>query len=139
MRKYSLSAQEQALSGFSDLIVIPSTDLVTNTTTAHVLMALALGDVVQRVLQETKTYVAGPATATGSVGVVGALTTFTAASDLKTAAAKYVAAVASVTPYPTNTAVNMVFNAILGSGAVTAGEIWIWVKVNRAADRNISA
>jgi len=84
--------------GFTHLFILETADFVTNTTTAHVLRALAVGDVVLRVLQETKTYLAGPATGTVSVGVVGALTQFTAASDVKSAAAKYVAAVASVTP-----------------------------------------
>lgn len=139
MKSYTLTNNERAATGFTHLFVIPMADFVTNTTTAHVLTALAVGDVVRGVLQETKTYVAGPATATGSVGVVGALTTFTAASDLKASASKYIAAVASVTPYPTNTAVNMVFNAILGSGAVTAGEVWIWANIQRVGDRDVLA
>jgi len=139
MKTYRLKTLQHTKPGFTHLFILETADFVTNTTTAHVLRALAVGDVVLRVLQETKTYLAGPATGTVSVGVVGALTQFTAASDVKSAAAKYVAAVASVTPYPTNTAVNLVANAVLGSGAVTAGEVWIWANISTAADRDIQA
>lgn len=139
MKRYPLKSLQYTKQGLTDLYILEQSDFVTNTTTAHVLTALAVGDIVHRVIQETKTYLAGPATGTVSTGVVGALTQFTAASDVKSAAAKYVAAVASVTPYPTNTAVNLVANAILGSGAVTAGEVWIWVGISRAAERDVQA
>lgn len=137
MKHYNAKTLEFTKSGFTDLYILETADWVTNTTTAHVLTALAVGDLVLRIFQETKTYIAGPATATVSVGIVGSLTLFTAASDTKTAASKYIAAVASVTPYPVNTAVNMVANAVLGSGAVTAGEVWIWANLSRVGDRDI--
>jgi len=35
--------------------------------------------------------------------------------------------------------VNLVANAVLGSGAVTAGEVWIWANISTAADRDIQA
>lgn len=139
MRHYNLKTLQLTKTGFTDLFIIPYTDLVVNTTTAQVLTALAVGDVVLRVLHETKTYLAGPATGTVSVGIVGSLTLFTAASDVKSAAAKYVAAVASITPYPVNTAVNMVANEVIGAGAATAGEVWIWANINRVADRDVQA
>ncbi len=135
MKHYNIKTLQQPKPGFTDLFVIELADWVKNATTAHVLTALAVGDIVFTAISEVKTAVAGP-TATVSVGVVGALTTFTAASDVATATAvPYVAAVAAVTPYPTNTAVNMVANAILSNVTVTAGEVWIWACISRVGDR----
>ena len=139
MKHYLAKTLNYTKSGFTDLWILQTADWITNATTAHVLTALAVGDAVYRVQHDLVTYLAGPATGTVSVGVVGALTTFTAASDIKSAAAKYVGAVASVTPYQTNTAVNMVANAILGAGAVTAGELWIWANISRLVDRQPEA
>jgi hypothetical protein len=139
MKHYNLKTLQLTKTGFTDLFILSSadTDFVLNATTAKVLTALAVGDVVQRVMSEVKTAVAGP-TATLSVGVVGALTQFTAASDVATGTTvPYVAAVASVTPYPTNTAVNMVANTVISNVAVTAGEVWVWASISRVGDRVI--
>lgn len=137
MKHYNAKTLQFTKPGFTDLWVIELADWIKNATTARVLTALALGDVVTRVVTETRIAVAGP-TATVSVGVVGALTTFTAASDVATGTVvPYVAAVASVTPYPTNTAVNMVSNEILSNVTVTAGEVWIWASISRLADRQL--
>jgi len=139
MRHYKLKTLTETKSGFTDLFIIPLADWVTNTTTAQVLTALQPGDVVYKVLHEVKIFVAGPATATVSIGVVGTLTQFTAASDVKAAPA-YVTAIASVTPYvATPSAINMVANEILGAGAVTAGELWVWANISRVEDRGANA
>jgi len=55
------------------------------------------------------------------------------------AAPAYVTAIASVTPYPVTTAVNMVANEILGAGAVTAGELWVWANISRVEERGANA
>lgn len=137
MKHYNAKTLEFTKAGFTDLWIIELADWVKNATTAHALTSLLLGDVVLRAMSEVVTAVAGP-TATVSVGVVGALTTFTAASDVATGTVvPYVAAVASVTPYPVNTAVGLVANAILSNVTVTAGEVWIWANISRKADRVI--
>lgn len=166
MRKYSGLKLHQTKPGFTHLWVLALADWVKNATTAHVLTALSIGDIVYRVEHEVITAVAGP-TATLSVGVVGALTQFTDASDIATATAvPYVVAKAvgtgfiaassagAVTTALTSTTVgmgasrvpepyviqsgadiNMVANAILSNVAVTAGEVWIYACISRAADR----
>lgn len=139
MKHYNAKTLEFTKPGFTDLFIlsVADSDFVINATTAVKLTSLALGDIVLRVVQEVRTALAGP-TATISTGVVGALTQFTAASDSATGTVvPYVAAVASVTPYPTNTAVNMVANTIIGNTAITAGEVWIWANISRLADRQV--
>lgn len=112
-------------------------DFIINATTAKVLSALALGDRVSDVFTEVITGVAGP-TATLSVGIVGSLTLFTTNADVAAGTVvPYVSAVAAVTPYPVNTAVNLVANMVISNVAVTAGEVWIWAKISRKTDRNI--
>jgi len=95
MRHYRLKTLDQVKTGFTDCYIIALADWVKNATTAHVLTALAVGDVVFRVMTEVKTAVAGP-TATVSIGVVGNLTFFTDASDVATGTVlPYVASKAS--------------------------------------------
>jgi hypothetical protein len=139
MRHYKLKTLEETKAGFSDLWILPFTELVPGATTAQVLTALQPGDVVYRVLLENKTLVAG-VTATVSIGVVGTLTQFTAAVDQTAAGSKYTAAIAAATPYATNTsAINMVANEIVGAGTPTAGEVWVWACISRVEERGANA
>jgi hypothetical protein len=113
MKHYNLKTLQYTKPGFTDLFILELADWVKNATTAHVLTALAVGDIVYRVMSEVKTAVAGP-TATVSVGVVGALTTFTDASDVATGTAvPYVAKKATAGNVGTG------FIAATSGGAVT--------------------
>lgn len=111
VRAYKLAAAQIAATGYTDLFVIDKDTFVINATTAHVLTALAVGDVVRDVMTEVVTAVAGP-TATVSAGIVGSLTLFTPASDVATATA---------VPYVTGKPITVGtgFIAATSGGAVT--------------------
>jgi hypothetical protein len=140
MKAYPLSDSERASTGYTDLFVLELGDIPDNTTVAVTLTTLNIGDVVMpsNMLHEIKTYIAGPATCTVSVGVTGTLTQYTAASDVKSAANKYVTPALAVA-IPRQTAVALVANIIAGSGACTAGEIYIWASIARANARDVAA
>jgi hypothetical protein len=109
MRKYNGLKVHQTKVGFTHLWVLEKSDWVRNATTAHVLTALTIGDIVYRVEHEVVTAVAGP-TATLSVGVVGTVARFTDASDIATATA---------VPYVVAKAAGTGFIAATSGGAVT--------------------
>lgn len=177
MKHYNLKTLARTKSAYTDLFILKyvsstDNDFIKNATTAVVLTALGVGDVVDKVLSEVKTAVAGP-TATLSVGIVGALTQFTPASDIATGTVvPYVAGVAAASVgtgfiaassagavttaltnatsgvvaatgvqsrYAVNTAVNLVANTVISNTTVTAGEVWIWLSIDRLADRVIDA
>jgi hypothetical protein len=136
MRSYTLNQYERAMTGgFTDLYVLKKDDWVPNDTTTYTLCDLNPGDAVYRVLMETKTYLAGPATGTLSVGLDSDPDSMIDDSDIKSAADKYV--VKGNPEAVLQAAGSLVANAILGAGAATAGEVWIWATISRAADRNV--
>ena len=105
------------------------------------LMALAQGDVVfPEVILEVKTPAAGATTLTGSVGITGAVTQFTAASDLKAAAlvGTYVPP-GSTAQYPVVATNKFLVLDLVSTGAnisaLTAGEVWVHVRISRVKDR----
>lgn len=141
MKAYTLTANERAQTGFTDLFVVKAADMTSFSAFQIVLTALAVGDVVYpQVLMETKTYVTGPSGApTASVGIVGTVARFTAASAVASGS-KYVAPATTVAPLANNTAVNMILDLQVGGGdgaAATAGEIWVWAKICRVGERAV--
>lgn len=142
MRHYhAKNCEFVAFSGFSDLYIVQTADMTAFSTTAVTLSNLQIGDVVDTVIQETRTAVVGPTgTPTASVGVTGAVTQFTAATSA--IAVGVVAPLSSVAPYVAAAAIALIANLAAGGGngaAATAGEIWVWARISRQADRNIVA
>lgn len=172
MKHYNLKTLQRTKSAYTDLFILTNADgdFVKNATTGVVLTGLVPGDVVDKLLSEVKTAVAGP-TATLSLGITGTATQFSAATDIATAtAAPYIAGKditvgtgfiaatsgGAVTTALTNatsgvvgltgvqsryvlqsSTTNIIATTILSNVTVTAGEVWIWASIDRAADRVI--
>lgn len=138
--------------GFTDLIVLsfaPTTGFASGdfsggfAVTVNLNSAdLAVGDIVMDAMMEIITPVTGPTgTPTGSLGVTGAATQFTAAKSV-IAAAQQVVGSAFVPYVVAATGKRLVIGYAVGGGdgaVATAGEIWCWFKIWRAADRAIQA
>jgi hypothetical protein len=104
------------------------------------LEGLVAGDCVRGALIEVKTLVTGPTAApTAQVKLGSVVITPTVA--VKTA--NYAVTDNTIVGATTATgATNLVLDLQLGGGdgaAATAGEIWVWVHLNTAADRNVLA
>lgn len=129
---------------FTDLFILTKEDFAEGFDDIQIeLTTLRVGDVLlPPVLLERKTDVAGPTAApTGSVGVTDAPTQFTAAATVEAGDA-YVTGDDSVGPYPVNTEIALIVDLQKGGGdgaAATAGELWVWVNICRAADRAVEA
>lgn len=145
MKHYKLKQEERAGIGFTDLFVVKKADFTeaTNNTAQSVLLtALAVGDLVMNnCLLEVKTNATVLTTATGDLGVTGALTQFISGKNLLAAGDEYYSVANSVAPYATIAAVNLLFTGHPGSSealaSMGAGEFWIWVTINRKAERNV--
>lgn len=146
MKHYRLKHEERAGIGFTDLFVVTHADFtsaVDDAAESIVLTALAIGDLVMNnCLLEVKVNANVVAAITGSLGVTGAATQFIAASNLLAAGDEYYTVGAGVAPYATIAAsINLIFNVDPGAGdntaEMTAGEFWIWVTINRKAERNV--
>lgn len=132
------------MGGFTDLFVVDVTTDLDDADTAETLnlLALNIGDIVfPQVALDVKTNVDGPSltAATGSVGVTGAVTQLTAASNLLAAGNEHFVPGAAVGAYATVAAdIYLVLDfALTGCNAadLTAGEIWVWANISRKADR----
>lgn len=145
MKAYRLKNEERAGIGFTDLFVVRKadfTEVTNNTAQSIILTALAVGDLVMNnTLLEVKTNATVLATATGSVGVTGAVAQLVAASNLLAAGDEYYSVAATVAPYAAIAAVNLLFTAVPGAAealaSMGAGEFWIWATINRKAERNV--
>jgi hypothetical protein len=152
MRHYKLTAEQAAANcGFTDLYVIPYTDLTAsalndNTAKNITLETFAVGDVIYNRLVVVATAFAGPSDLTGTVslgttadtGVEGteALTIITGGTGA--AAGTNKATPTTWVPWrPGAAAVYAVFNADADSGVdeYTAGEVRIWLQITRQSDR----
>lgn len=132
---------------FTDLFVIKSTDFTTavnNTAQSFTLAALAIGDIVEGIgLLEVKTVVAGLVTCTADVGVTGALTQYINGVDCVGAGAIAFVPAGSANPFAC-IAANKSLLATFHPGAAealasaTAGEVWIWARISRVADRLVT-
>src|ERR1051326_2141979 len=111
MKHYNLKTLQRTKTGYTDLFILSKADgdFILNATTDIALTALAVGDIVDKILTERKTDVAGP-TATLSVGVTSAATTFTPATDIATSTA---------TPFVAGRGAGTGFIAATSGGAVT--------------------
>lgn len=156
MKHYRLSAAQRAANhGYTDLFVISKADLTTatdNTAQAVTLTALVAGDVVyQDALLDVVSAWTGPSdlTATVSIGVTASATAITAALTLVTAGTAAAAGTAALSPTQTNapyvasTGINVIAtftpDADSAVSDFTAGELLVWLKVNRRAERKTIA
>lgn len=159
MRKYSLNALERAMTGYTEVYVLTHEDLTV--TTDDLLQNVALttlnkGDVVfDRTMAQIKTeFTPDPsanATVTVSVGRTSSgFVDMLAASNLINAGTQiaagitYVAAsgVGNQVIAADGTVVNAQFDIDDADGdlaTLTAGEVWIWMAINRASDRVVQA
>lgn len=157
MKHYLLNAAQKAASGgFTDLFVIGHADLTQatdNTDQTLTLDALEFGDLVgyEAVIEIKTAFDAANVSAdnalTVALGVTGATTQFIGASALSaagvgTAAKTAYATAAGGAPYPTPTGgkdILATFDITDADGALadfSAGEIWIWMKISRWAQRD---
>jgi hypothetical protein len=150
-KHYQLQRPDRVF-GWTDLFVVNRTELTEttdNTAQAIVLDVLKKGDVVaQNALIEIGTVFAGPSdlTATCSVGVTSALTTFTPAATICTAGAGATVATGDTSDCQTNSHyiaaadINLLANFIPDADSAldefTAGELRIWLTISRYADRS---
>lgn len=149
MRHYSAKTLEFTKSGFTDLYILSTSNLpatvggapvndfsVGFNAQAIVLTALKAGDAVLKALVDIKTAVVGPTGApTGQVktGTGGVAITPTVAVKTATGCVTDNTVVGATI---STAAENLVFLTAAGGGdsaAATAGEIWIWASISRAA------
>lgn len=153
MRHYKFTAAQAAAMGYTDLFVIPYTDLTAaaiadNTAKSITLDALAVGDMVkQDVLVQITTVWAGPSDLTGtvSVGVTSATTALTPTLTLITAGTGTAVNTSNTSANQTNAhyvataAIDMLAeftpDADSGVDEYTAGEVRIFMNISRAASR----
>ena len=156
MKHYKLREPQVSMTGFTDLFVITHADLTEatdNTDQTIDLDAVAYGDVVkQDVLLEIKTAfdtASADESLTASIGVNGALTQFIGAVSLITAGTAVTTAQAYV---PVTHAAYAVpaggktlqakFDITDADGALadhSAGELRLWMNIQRASERDIQA
>ena len=103
---------------------------------------LAIGDIILDAMMEVKTAVTGPTgTPTGALSVTGQAAQLTAATSV--IATGQVCVGSAFVPYiVTATGIRPILHLLAGGGngaAATAGEIWCWLKIWRAADRSLAA
>lgn len=141
VKHYPLFNNERSASGYTDLFVVKAADMTSFSALTINLCALAIGDIVwQEVLLEVKTLVTGPSVApTASVGVTGAVTQMIGVSLVKSGN-QYFTPAAAAAAYPTVAASKfLVLDLQAGGGdgaAATAGEIWVYARISRVAERN---
>lgn len=146
-RSYPQSMIERAMHGFAGLFVLKLSDWVLNATTPYVITALKQGDIIFPHLMciDVRTKLAnGAGTATLSVGITGTVAKFIAASDIKTVEGAACAATGvgsaaaindSMAPHIVTADTNLLANAVISNNGVTAGEVAIWYRIFRKADR----
>jgi|GEM_PF-1302738 len=162
MRHFKLRNTQQFDGGFTDLFVLGTDTVPTNTngvwsrtsdftasatTQALTLLALNPGDVVLSdaiILVKNKITGTNITAATLSLGLTGTLTSIISNSDvftnIATGGGVFSSPGGSGDNYqttPIQSAKNLVANLILTGGnasAITAGEIWIYVKIGRVQD-----
>jgi len=139
MRVYRLKDLQITKSGWTHLFILFAADL-TGFAADFTLTALVAGDVVQGALIDIRTLVTGPTGApTGQIKAGSVVITPTVA--VKTA--NYAITDNSIVGATVATgAANLVFSTAVGAGdgaAATAGEIWVYAKISRLADRKIQA
>lgn len=139
MRLYKLKTLEETKAGFTDLCIVETADMSVGFSNKQItLRTLEDGDLVQGALIDLNqgALVTGPTGApTGQVKVGSVAITPTCA--VKTA--KYAVTDNTVVGATTATgAATAVLDLQAGGGdsaAATAGEIWVWLKLNRNQDR----
>ncbi len=141
MKQYTLNQMEKAQSGFTDLYILTIADMTSLANSTDITLSkLVAGDIVfpSKMLVEVRTAVVGPTgTPTGSVGITGAVTQFTAATSV--IATGYVAPTGAAA-YIVTGSTNLLYDFQAGGGngaAATAGEIWVWASISRYADRSV--
>lgn len=152
MKHYNLNTtQRKFLGGFSDLFIVTFADFTAQTVNntaqgVNLLTGMAFGDFVDQpeTLVEVVTAFAGDATTTLDVGVTGALTQIISGVDVKAAAKTAYAPANSVAPYPVPTGgKDLIATAHPAAGdalsALSAGEVWIWMKRLTYNDRIFGA
>lgn len=152
LKHYKLTADQSArCGGKTDLFVVKYTDLfetTDNTAEALTLDALALGDIVYQnaVISVTKAWDGDAAlTATASVGVTGTATALTPALTIATAGTGAAIGTTDTSDCQTNAhyvaaaAINLIAtftpDADSAVDEFTAGELQIWLQIDRAANR----
>lgn len=154
-RHYLLNRETRANTGFTDLFVVTHADLTEatdNTDQTLTLDALAFGDVVgyEALIEIVTAFDASGVSAdnacTVALGVTGATTQIIGASAIAAAGAGTAAYTAYATaaggsPYVTPTGgknLLLTVDVTDADGALadyTTGELWIWIKIIRRADR----
>jgi hypothetical protein len=141
MRAYRLKYGEKG--PWTHVFVLTTSDFSVGFSNKQIALAsIAAGDVIYpAVLVEVKTAVTGPTgTPTGSVGITGTVTRFTAATSV--VATGRVVPDEAVAPFVAGSATSLLYDLQAGGGdaaAATAGEIWIWAQLLPAADRTLQA
>lgn len=134
-----LSLNERAMcGGFTDLYVVGYADMTKNATTSITLETPAAGDIIHSAFLDPVTAVAGPATATASLGITGTTDAFVAAaSDLK--ATTPIAAIASATPQVMDGSKSLLLTTVIANATLTAGETRVFARISRRATRSVAA
>jgi len=155
IRKYTMSTNERAMHGFTELYVMKTADFIINATTTHILCPLNAGDVVfpQFMLLDARAGVVGP-TCTATLGVTGTVNKWIAATSIATnptfLVPQWVAGNMGTPngteiaaegnkvnqPYKSAGSENIVAQMVVSNTAITAGEVWFWLRIFRNAVRS---
>lgn len=139
MKTYRLKDLQITKSGFTHLFVVAASDL-TSFAADLVLTALVAGDFVNGAFVDIRTLVTGP-TGAPTVQVKAGSVVITPTVAAKTA--KYAITDNTIVGATTATgSVNLTLSSAVGGGdgaAASAGEIWVYARISRLADRQIDA
>jgi hypothetical protein len=139
VKVYRLKDLQITKSGWTHLFIAQAADM-TAFNTDLTLTALVAGDVVQGAFIDIRTLITGP-TAAPTLQIKAGTVAITPTVACKTA--NYAVTDNTIVGATTATgAANLTLSSAVGGGdgaAATAGEVWVYAKISRLADRKIQA